>query len=61
MLVPLCISTRNAKVIQGIKHDSVELVRGALRHEFSDPEERLEDSGPAGAAFSFANAVRIVK
>ncbi|CAB1120731.1 unnamed protein product [Ectocarpus sp. CCAP 1310/34] len=44
------------QVIQGIKHDSVELVRGALRHEFSNPEERLEDSGPAGAAFSFANA-----
>lgn len=37
----------------------MELVRGALRHEFSNPEQRLEDSGPAGAAFSFANAVRI--
>lgn len=45
-------------MIGGIKHDSAELVRDALGHEFSNPEERLEASGPAGAPFSFANAVR---
>lgn len=47
------------QVIDGIKYDSVELVRAALRHKFSNPEERLEAAGPAGAPFSFANAVRV--
>eukprot|EP00752_Nemacystus_decipiens_P010577 g9419.t1 len=44
------------QVIDGIKHDSVELVRAALRHKFSNPEERLEAAGPSGGPFSFANA-----
>lgn len=48
----------HAQAIDGIKHDSAELVRDALSREFSDPEERLEASGPSGAPFSFANAVR---
>ena len=46
------------QAIDGIKHDSVELVRAALRHKHSNPEERLEAAGSAGAPFSFANAVR---
>ncbi|CAM9468720.1 unnamed protein product, partial [Scytosiphon promiscuus] len=44
------------QVIDGIKHDSAELVRGALGYPFSNAEERLEAAGPAGAPFSFANA-----
>lgn len=36
----------------------MELVRGALRQEFANPEERLEAAGSAGAPFSYANAVR---
>lgn len=44
--------------MDGIKRDNAELVRSALRQEISDPNQRLEDCGPAGAAFSYANAVR---
>lgn len=49
------------QAIDGIWHDSAELVRGALRHKYSNPEERLEASGPAGAPFSFANAVGVAR
>lgn len=45
--------------MEGIKKDSAELVRNALRREFANPQERLEASGPAGAPYSYANAVRV--
>ncbi|CAN0119117.1 unnamed protein product, partial [Hapterophycus canaliculatus] len=50
------ISWGEQQVVDGIKHDSAELVRCALGYPFSNPEERLEAAGPAGAPFSFANA-----
>lgn len=51
---------RPLKALDGIKHDNVELVRCALRQTFSDPQQRVEAAGFAGAPFSYANAVSIL-